>query len=237
MSTLRRLAACACRALSLIHPSPRFPASVDWTNFSFTDSVLSYEAHFIKLALKDAGGGVTRAAHLLGFKHHQTLLNMLNGRHQSLRHGIPPITPRKRSIVPRRHGRKGSLRKSRQKKRTVRILYVEDNPMVARVVKETLEAERWEVETCADGTAALAQVAGEARYDLLLLDYDLPGVDGIQLTQHARGLDHRSQTPIVILSAMPIDAAARDAGADAFLRKPEDLSSLAETITRLLAAR
>src|SRR5712691_6827256 len=77
----------------------------------------------------------------------------------------------------------------------------------------------------------VANIAGEARYDLLLLDYDLPGVDGIQLTQHARGLDHRSQTPIVILSAMPIDAAARDAGADAFLRKPEDLSSLAETIT------
>ena len=109
--------------------------------------------------------------------------------------------------------------------------------MVARVVKETLEVERWEVETCADGTAALGKIAGEARYDLLLLDYDLPGVDGIQLTQHARSLAHRSQTPIVILSAMPIDEAARDAGADAFLRKPEDLSSLAETITRLLASR
>jgi CheY-like chemotaxis protein len=237
MSTLRRLAACACRALSLIYPSPRFPASVDWTNFSFSDAVLCYEAHFIKLALKDAGGGVTRAAHLLGFKHHQTLLNMLNGRHQSLRHGIPPITPRKRSIVPRRHGGKRSLRKSRQKKRTVRILHVEDNPTVATVVKETLEAERWQVETCADGTAALEKVAGEARYDLLLLDYDLPGANGIQIAQHARELTHRRQTPIVILSAALNEAAARAAGADAFLRKPEDLSSLAETITRLLASR
>jgi CheY-like chemotaxis protein len=237
MSTLRRLAVCACRALSLIHPSPRFPASVDWTNFSFPDAVLNYEAHFIKLALKDAGGGVTRAAHLLGFKHHQTLLNMLNGRHQSLRHGIPPITPRKRSIVPGRHGRKGSLRKSRQKKRTVRILHVEDNATVATVVKETLEAERWQVETCADGTAALEKVAGEARYDLLLLDYDLPGANGIQIAQQARELTHRRQTPIVILSATLDEAAARAAGADEFLRKPEDLSSLAETITRLLASR
>jgi CheY-like chemotaxis protein len=109
--------------------------------------------------------------------------------------------------------------------------------MVARVVKETLEAEHWEVDTCADGTAALEKIAGDAHYDVLLLDYDLPGVDGIQLTQHARGLAHRSRTPIIILSAMPIDEATRDAGADAFLRKPEDLSSLAETITRLVASR
>ena len=109
--------------------------------------------------------------------------------------------------------------------------------MVATVVKETLQAERWQVETCADGTTALEKIAGEARYDLLLLDYDLPGANGIQIAQHARKLAHRRQTPIVILSATLDEVAARAAGADELLRKPEDLSSLDETITRLLASR
>lgn len=45
---------------------------------------------------------------------------------------------------------------------------------------------------------------------------------------------HRSGTPIVMLSATPVEAAASEAGADVFLNKPQDIGSLVETITRLL---
>jgi len=62
MSTLRRLVNCIWQVLSLIHASPGFPASVDWSKFSVTDEVLRYEAHFVRLALKDSGGSHTSSA-------------------------------------------------------------------------------------------------------------------------------------------------------------------------------
>ena len=92
----------------------------------------------------------------------------------------------------------------------------------------------WEVETCADGNAAMEKIASHTRYDLLLLDYDLPGANGVQLVQQARGLAHRRTVPIIILSATLDEMAAQMAGADASLRKPEDISSVANTVARLL---
>jgi CheY-like chemotaxis protein len=100
-----------------------------------------------------------------------------------------------------------------------------------------LEDQGWQVETCADGNAALEKIAGEDDYDLLLLDYDLPGANGLELINRARELDHRCDTPIVILAASPVEAAAREAGADVFLQKPQDVSALVETVNRLLEER
>ncbi|MCU1267307.1 MAG: hypothetical protein JWM21_3625, partial [Acidobacteria bacterium] len=65
-------------------------------------AVLHYEAHFIKLALDAAGGVVTRAARLLGFNHHQSLLALLNARHKNLRERGSPLIPRRRSIIQNR---------------------------------------------------------------------------------------------------------------------------------------
>jgi DNA-binding response OmpR family regulator len=48
---------------------------------------------------------------------------------------------------------------------------------------------------------------------------------------------HRSATPIVMLSATPVEAAAREAGADVFLQKPQGIGLLVETINRLLEER
>ncbi|HXQ38403.1 MAG TPA: response regulator [Anaerolineales bacterium] len=121
--------------------------------------------------------------------------------------------------------------------RTVRILHVEDDKTIAGIVKEMLEDQGWQVETCADGNAALEKISGEDEYDLLVVDYDLPGVNGIELISRARDLDHRCDTPMVVLAGSPVEAAAREAGADVFLQKPKDVSSLVETINRLLEER
>ena len=88
---------------------------------------------------------------------------------------------------------------------------------------------------CLDGNAALEKISGAAQYDLLLVDDDLPGINGLELVYRARKLDHRSRTPIVVLSATPVGPAARAAGADVFLQKPQDVGSLVDTITRLLS--
>jgi CheY-like chemotaxis protein len=117
------------------------------------------------------------------------------------------------------------------------ILYAEDHEPLRSALKETLELEGWRGAACADGLTALAELEGAARYDLLLFDKELPGADGLELTRRARGLAHRRDTPVVIMSASEAGAEARRAGADAFLlRKPEGIREIVETVARLLAA-
>jgi CheY-like chemotaxis protein len=235
MANIKRLSACARRVLFSTHvtESPR-----DWTGFSFRDAVRSYESHLIERALRDAEGMVSRAAQLLGFKHHQSLVSILKNRHKHLLHVRTPIVPRKRSII-RALGpcRAQEVRAGEKAARTVVILHVEDSVQLAEAVRDTLEEEGWTVETCADGVDALHQLAGETQYDLLLFDNEVPGVSGIELVRRARGLSHRRQTPIIMFSASDCEANARRAGVDAFLRKPQDIAHLVETIARLLSEK
>jgi CheY-like chemotaxis protein/tetratricopeptide (TPR) repeat protein len=230
-ATLQRLCTCACRVLARVHGYPTRP---DWPSFSLKEAIQRYEAHFIEMALKDSGGRVTQAASLLGLPGHQALLFMLDSRHKNLNNARVPMAPRRRSIIdggktPGIEGENAS-----KKTRTIKILHVEDDETMARMMKETLTPEGWEVETCADGTDAMGKILSHAEYDLLLLDYELPGMNGIQLVQHARSVAHRRLLPIIILSATLDETAARMAGADALLRKPEDIAAVTETVARLL---
>jgi CheY-like chemotaxis protein len=121
--------------------------------------------------------------------------------------------------------------------RPVHILHAEDDALVASAVREALRGEGWRVSTYADGTSALREIEGEEPYDLLIIDRQLPGADGLELVCRARELPHRQHLPVVVLSASDAGREARRAGASAFLRKPEDMDALAETIARLLARK
>ncbi|HEX8131035.1 MAG TPA: response regulator [Pyrinomonadaceae bacterium] len=114
------------------------------------------------------------------------------------------------------------------------ILYVEDDELLRLTVQDTLEFEGWRVELCGDGLAALARIESTQHYDLLLLDNELPGVSGLELLRHARMLPYRQETPVIIISATDCEREARRAGADAFLKKPDDIDQLVSTITRLM---
>src|SRR2546423_13946912 len=97
------------------------------------------------------------------------------------------------------------------------ILYVEDNQPVADVGRDLLEAEGWRVTLLDDGLIALREIESQTHYDLLLLDNELPHLEGWQLIQHARTLAHRQHTPIILMSARDCTTLARQVGADAFL--------------------
>lgn len=116
------------------------------------------------------------------------------------------------------------------------ILYAEDNRVLLRALKDLLEFQGWRVEPCANGLAALRKIEGDAPYALLLLDNEMPGASGLELVRRARSLAHRRDTPAVIISASEVGTEARRAGADAFLKKPDDINKVVETISRLLAA-
>jgi CheY-like chemotaxis protein len=211
ISILRRLSHCVSRGFFFLYEHPGFPPVIE-TNFSLKRAVLEYEAHFIKLALQNTHGDRKEAAGLLGLKSRQGLISMLKGRHKELRDFPTPVAARRRSII-RRQG-DADLGTT-----TVRVLHVEDDETVAGIVKEMLEEQGWQVETCADGNAALEKISGQDDYDVLVVDNDLPGVDGLELINRAREMDHRCDTPMVVLAANPVEAAAREAGADVFFAK------------------
>ena len=106
---------------------------------------------------------------------------------------------------------------------------------MADAVRETLEERGWAVESCADGAEALRLLGSTTDFDLLVFDNDLPGLGGLELIRQARRLPNRCRLPIIMLSASDVEAQARRAGADAFLRKPNDIGRLAHTIARFLS--
>jgi CheY-like chemotaxis protein len=116
------------------------------------------------------------------------------------------------------------------------ILYVEQNRMLLQTVRDVLEFAGWYVKPCSDDGYAVAYVESHEHFDLLLIDHDFRGLSGLNLTERARRQPHRRQVPIILISLEDIAGAARRAGADAFLRKPNNLIELVETIRRLLVA-
>jgi DNA-binding response OmpR family regulator len=68
----------------------------------------------------------------------------------------------------------------------------------------------------------------------LIFDNHLPNVNGIELVRYARRLPHHERTPIIVLSASEAAMEAREAGADVFLRKPQDVGLLVETVKGLV---
>jgi DNA-binding response OmpR family regulator len=121
--------------------------------------------------------------------------------------------------------------------RAVCVLHVEDDRLVSDAVNIGLHDEGWSVETCADGTAALEKLESGERFDVLIFDNNLPDTTGVELIGQTRALAHRQQTPIIMLSGDEVEVEARRAGANTFLRKPDDVLLVAETIARLLARK
>ena len=121
--------------------------------------------------------------------------------------------------------------------RPLTILYAEDYKLLLRYVKDMLEEQGWRVQACPDGDLALEEIEGGNIYDLLILDNSLPGMTGLELVRRARKLTHRRRTPIIMLSAGNSARAARYAGVNAFLRKPDEIDALIETVRQLAGVR
>lgn len=216
----------------------QFASRLFWPDLplSLETSVQRHEARLILRALEETGGVIKRAAGLLKLSR-QSLGKILNNRHKDLRAKIEVIKARNPAKPNQEKVSNGWGHYRSSAVAAVRILHVEDDETVAAMMKEMLEEQGWRVETYTNGAGALQKITGETDYDLLLVDYKLPEVNGLELVRRARQLPHRSRIPIIVLSATPIDAEAREAGADLFLHKPLDLNSLVKTVIRLLAER
>jgi CheY-like chemotaxis protein len=87
------------------------------------------------------------------------------------------------------------------------------------------------------GTTALKILTSNTRYDLIIVDNDLPGLGGLELVRRARNMARWRSTPIIMLSGDDCEKEAWRAGVDAFLRKPEAIDQVSSTITRVLKER
>ncbi|OAI19780.1 DNA-binding response regulator [Methylomonas koyamae] len=115
---------------------------------------------------------------------------------------------------------------------TKQLLLVEDDPDIAGLLAANLREEGYGVDWAADGDAALAAIAGK-RYDLLLLDVMLPGVDGLEICRRVRA--GPVYTPIIIVSSKSSDVqrvVGLEMGADDYISKP---FALAEVVARVRA--
>jgi len=118
-----------------------------------------------------------------------------------------------------------------------RILVVEDNRIALRVLSAVLSRGAVEFDTAIDGPAAIAAAAAR-RYELILMDVQMPGMDGIAATRRIRELPGYAAVPILALTADTNDdvrAACRLGGMDAFLNKPIHAGELLTTVRRYLA--
>jgi DNA-binding response OmpR family regulator len=115
----------------------------------------------------------------------------------------------------------------------MKILIVEDEKYMAEVLRDALEEENYSVSTAGDGVIAL-EMAQNDRYDLVLLDVMLPGIDGMEVARRIRR--ERQSTPILMLTAR--DSAddivkGLDTGADDYLTKPFSFEVLLARIRAL----
>jgi DNA-binding response OmpR family regulator len=116
----------------------------------------------------------------------------------------------------------------------MRILIAEDDTALAGFVRKGLEAEHYAVDVSADGEQARA-LATEFDYDLIVLDLNLPRLDGIAILKDVR--NRKAQLPILILTArgrVEDRVQCLDSGADDYLVKPFSFSELSARIRALL---
>ena len=100
-----------------------------------------------------------------------------------------------------------------------RILVVDDDPQIRRVMRVTLTGQGYEVDDARSGEEALDKVRG-ARFDLVLLDMNMPGMSGLETCSLIRD---RSEIGIIMLTVRDADedkVGALDAGADDYITKP-----------------
>jgi two-component system cell cycle response regulator DivK len=116
------------------------------------------------------------------------------------------------------------------------ILYIEDNEDNLKLVNRVLQATGFNFHGAADGQAALAFLAEETP-DLILMDINLPDIDGYTMTRQLRRRAELAEVPIVALTANVMKA-DRDksiaAGCDGFIQKPISVDRLPQQVRSFL---
>lgn len=120
-----------------------------------------------------------------------------------------------------------------------RILIVDDNATNLKLVAYLMKANGYTVDTALDAESAIEAIR-QHRPDVILMDIQLPGIDGLELTRRLKADPATRDIVIVAVTAYAMkgdQAKAQAAGCDDYITKPIDTRALPETIARHLARR
>ena len=113
-----------------------------------------------------------------------------------------------------------------------RILVVEDNEKNMKLFRDVLQASGYETVEATTGEDAI-ELAGSAAPALVLMDVQLPGMDGVEALAHLRGDERTAAIPVLALTAQAMHGDPERflaAGFDAYLSKPVDIVRLLSTV-------
>ena len=117
-----------------------------------------------------------------------------------------------------------------------KVLLVDDDPVILKLLQVNFEMEGYTVLTASDGVEGLEKARAE-RPDIVLLDIMMPRMDGLQVTKELKSSDDTKEIPIILLSAKAQASdvqTGRDVGADDYLTKPFDPLELLDRVGDLL---
>ena len=120
-----------------------------------------------------------------------------------------------------------------------RLLVVDDDPQVYKIISRLLDPEKYRVEGAEDGLTALKMIK-ELRPELLILDLMMPGMSGWEVCQAVKGNPNTHGTMILVLSAKDAQVDRRrcfEMGADDYETKPFHIGSLARKIEYMFEKR
>jgi two-component system sensor histidine kinase/response regulator len=143
----------------------------------------------------------------------------------NIRKANPPVAP----------GLKADATHQRRRQ-TRRILIVDDEPTNREVLVAILETAGLLVDCAANGDDAV-ELAGRTNYDLILMDLQMPGMDGFEATRRLRQLPGNAGAPVLALSGNVLSEVrerCRKAGMNDFIAKPFSMDALLEVVTRWL---
>jgi signal transduction histidine kinase/ActR/RegA family two-component response regulator len=120
-----------------------------------------------------------------------------------------------------------------------RILVIEDNPSSLELSTLVLSGQGFLVDTATDGQQGLQKAKAQA-YDLILMDVQLPGIDGLTVTRLLKADPRTAHTPIVALSARAMvgdEKEALEAGCSGYITKPIEVKNFVSVVTEYLEAQ
>jgi two-component system cell cycle response regulator DivK len=119
-----------------------------------------------------------------------------------------------------------------------RILYIEDDFQNRRLVRKLLRLNGFEMIEAEDGLQGIA-IAAREKPDLILMDINLPGIDGMEATSRLKSSDDLSHIPIIAVTANAMRGDRErimEAGCDSYLQKPINTVKLMELVTSFIGA-
>jgi DNA-binding NtrC family response regulator len=236
-ATHKRLISCARKviaALQVANPVGGLAPKIDsWEGFSLRREIKKIERNLIERALRDANGSVTKASQMLGFKHHQSLVSLLNNRHKDLIGHRTAVRKRRQHLFSApKHGKTKTT--AAPVPTQASILHVEGHKLIGRQFEDLLVNSGFQVQLCFDGSKAWEILKTKAHYDAVIVNHKLPGLSGLELVLRVRSMVHRRNLPIIMVSDDDVEKEAWRAGVDAFLRTPEAAKKLTATLLRVL---